>query len=193
MKKETNATKEKSSFILEIYEWAETFLVALLTVVLIFTFLVKFVTVSGMSMLQTFNDRDRLLITSLTSYKAGDVVVIDPTHNLEEMGLVNENSSSPYIKRIIATEGQSVNIDPFTWSVYVDGVKLDEPYVYHCNLNPMYRGSITYPYVVPKGHVFVMGDNRNGSSDSRQFGAIDTDYILGEVFFRLMPNTEVIN
>lgn len=173
-----------------LYEWVETFLFALAAVVLIFTFVLKFVTVSGDSMMQTFHNGDRLLISSINyTPKQGDVVVVDVSHNLEELGYV---SGAPYIKRVIATEGQTVNIDPFTWTVYVDGDPIDEPYVYRCNNDKMVRGYVDYPYTVSEGCVFVMGDNRNGSSDSRMLGEIEEKYILGKVFMRLVPNFGVI-
>ena len=175
----------------ELYEWVETFLVALAAVILVFTFAIKFVTVSGDSMRETFHNGDRLLITDI-GYKPerGDVVVVDVTHNLEMLDY--QVKGAPYIKRVIATEGETVNIDPVSWRVYVDGKAIDEPYVFRINNSTMYRGTITYPYTVPKGCVFVMGDNRNGSSDSRQIEAIDTRYILGKVFFRLAPDFGVI-
>ena len=181
---------KKRSFIKELYEWVETFLVALAAVILIFTFLVKVVTVSGDSMRETFHNGDRLIISSIGyTPETGDVVVVDVSHNLEKFG---QTSNAPYIKRVIATEGQTVNIDPFSWAVYVDGKKLDEPYVYRCNNLPMTRGTIEYPYTVPEGCVFLMGDNRNGSSDSRMLGAVESEYILGKVILRLVPDFGVI-
>ncbi len=175
----------------EIYEWIETFLVALAAVVFVFTFVVKFVTVSGDSMRETFHDKDRLLISSINyTPKRGDVVVVDPSHNLELLHL--ENKGAPYIKRVIATEGETVDIDSVNWKVYVDGKAVEEDYVFNINGYPMNKGNINYPYKVPEGCVFVMGDNRNGSSDSRHIEAIETKYILGKVFFRLFPNTQVI-
>lgn len=181
----------KRSAVKEIYEWLETFLVALSAVVLVFTFLVKFVTVSGDSMRETFHSGDRLLITNVAyTPEAGDVVVVDVSHNLEMLHY--QQKGAPYIKRVIATEGQTVNIDPVNWKVYVDGKVLDEPYVFRINLANMNLGTIKYPYTVPEGCVFVMGDNRNGSADSRMIEAIDTRYILGKVFFRLLPDSGVI-
>lgn len=179
------------SAIKEIYEWIETFLVALTAVVVIFTFVVKFVTVSGDSMRETFHDKDRLLISNINyTPKRGDVVVVDTSHNLELLGQANKGA--PYIKRVIATEGETVSIDSVNWTVYVDGKAIDEPYVFNIDSLPMRKGTVEYPYTVPEGCVFVMGDNRNGSSDSRYIEAIETKYILGKVFFRLFPNTEVI-
>lgn len=185
----------KKRLIKEIYEWLETFLLALLAVILIFTFLFKFVTVSGDSMRETFHDGERLLISDLFyTPKAGDVVVIDPSRNLELSGY--ESKGAPYIKRVIATEGQTVNIDPTNWTVYVDGKAIDEPYVLRENgffvLQDMRKGTLTYPYTVPEGCVFVMGDNRNNSTDSRDLGAIEARYIMGKVFFRIAPRTGVI-
>jgi signal peptidase I len=181
----------KRSVIKEIYEWAETFLIAFSAVILVFTFLIKFVTVSGDSMRETFHNGDRVLITNVAyTPEIGDVVVVDVSHNLEMLHY--QQKGAPYIKRVIATEGQTVNIDPVNWKVYVDGKALDEPYVFKINSANMNLGDISYPYTVPEGAVFVMGDNRNGSADSRMIEAIDTRYILGRVFFRLLPNTGVI-
>ncbi len=183
-------TKHQKSIILNIYDWAETLLFALATVIIIFTFVLKVVNVSGDSMRESFHNGDKLIVSGIGYTPAqGDVVVVDVTHNLEAKGLV---PNAPYIKRVIATEGQTVNIDPFSWTVYVDGEPIEEPYVYHCNNNPMHRGSLVYPYTVPEGSVFVMGDNRNGSSDSRSLGAIESKYILGKVYLRLMPDFGVI-
>ena len=180
--------KSDKKFLLGLYEWVETFIFALAAVVIIFTFLLKFVMVSGESMLQSFHDGDRLLITA-TNYtpERGDVVVVDVSHNLEELGYV---SNAPYIKRVIATEGQTVDIDSATWTVYVDGEPVDEPYVYHCNnLNMVTTEAVKYPYTVPEGCVFVMGDNRSDSSDSRsmRIGLVDTRRILGKVVVRVTP------
>ncbi len=184
---------KKLSFILSCYEWAETFIVALFCVILLFTFAVKFVTVSGSSMYETLHDGDRLLISDLF-YKAkpGDIVVVDVSANLDLHREYGISSSAPYIKRVIAVEGQTVDIDPETWTVYVDGKAIDEPYVYHCDNNSMNidrSGRVSYPYTVSEGCVFVMGDNRNGSTDSRYIDEIHEDYILGRAFFRLAPRT----
>lgn len=183
--------KSKTSVLLSLYEWVETFLLALFCIILIFTFAVKLVTVSGESMKNTLQDRDRLLISDLF-YKAktGDVVVVDVSDNLHLEKEHGVSAGAPYIKRVIATEGQVVDIDGETWTVYVDGVALDEPYVYHCNNKAMYTDArVTYPFTVSEGCVFVMGDNRNGSSDSRIIGEIDEKNILGRVILRLFPNT----
>ncbi len=181
--------KKSVAVLKELYEWIETFLFALAVIILTFTFVVKFVTVSGTSMLQTFQDKDRLFVSDLGyTPKTGDVVVVDVSHNLEGLGV---SANSTYIKRVIATEGQTVNIDPVNWRVYVDGEALDEPYVYRADMSPMRLGYMDYPYTVPEGCVFVMGDNRNGSQDSRMIGAIEERYILGRVFLRIIPKPTI--
>ena len=180
----------------EIYDWVETFCTALFAVVLIFTFAVRFVTVDGESMMNTLHDHDRLIITS-TPYtpKRGDIVVV---HDLEERGFYG-TFSGPIIKRVIATEGETVSIDYENWQVTVTGVDgsktvLDEseyvnfqefaripsPEVYPDSLQPLTE------HTVAKGCVFVCGDNRNNSLDSRYVGDIDKRKILGKVLVRLM-------
>ena len=187
--------KKKISAIESIYEWIETFLVALAAVVIIFTFFVKFVTVSGDSLRETFHNGDRLIISSIGyTPKTGDVVVVDVSG-------INHGSEGPYIKRVIATGGQEVRINPYTWEVFVDGKLLDEPYVeemrkkYEAAGRP-YMSVPTFPegYIckVPEGHVFFMGDNRNGSSDGRVLGTVEEKYIIGKVLLRLIPDFGVV-
>ncbi len=188
---------KKLSFVLSCYEWVETFVIALICVIVLFTFFLKFVTVDGSSMYSTLESGDRLLISDVFyTPKTGDIVVVDVSANLDAHREYGISSSAPYIKRVIATENQEVYIDPETWTVYVDGEALDEPYVYHCNTDSMYidvTGKIPNPYTVSEDCVFVMGDNRNGSTDSRLLGEIHEDYILGRAFFRLAPRTGGLN
>ncbi len=194
-------TNTKQSAVKTTYEWLETFCVALLWVVLIFTFLCRFVTVSGESMTHTLQHNDRLIISDLFyEPKCGDVVVIhDSTEPLFQ---------GPIIKRVIATEGETVDIDKETWKVTVTDKEgntrvLDEPYVRCDNFNaPMllldneflYPNAITtdeFPHTVEEGCVFVMGDNRNGSLDSRFVGDIDKRMILGKAYVRVFPLNEI--
>lgn len=176
--------KEKVPFIVDLYDWLETFGLALSVMVLIFLFIFKYVTVDGTSMLETLQNGDKLIITSLAEYDQGDIIVVrQPT------------STKPLVKRIIAKGGQTVEIDFDTWSVYIDGEKLDEEYVRRVNGAPMRKDSYDNyakkgKIVVPEGQIFVMGDNRNGSSDSRRFGCIDEKNIIGEVVFRILPISE---
>lgn len=178
--------KNKRSPLISLFEWIETFLVALCCVVIIFTFIVKFVTVSGLSMYSTLGNGDRLLITNMFyEPKCGDIVVVDVSGTLNIPRDHGVSSSAPYIKRVIATEGQTVEVRS-DWTVWVDGEKIDEPYVDRTHLT-MFTGSLT-PCVVPEDHVFVMGDNRNNSRDSREIGFIHKNYILGHVILRIAPN-----
>ena len=147
---------------------------------LIFTFLFRIVIVSGSSMEQTLFDGDCLLLLSNTFYsepQQGDIVVISK-------GSYDDGKS--IIKRIIATEGQVVNIDFNAGVVYVDGVALDEPYV---NTPTNLEEGTQFPLTVDEGCVFVLGDNRNVSKDSRStdIGQIDQREIVGKAIFLVFP------
>lgn len=171
----------KTPFIETVYDWLDTFLVALVVVTLIFTFVFRQVQVEGDSMYDTLQNGDRLLINNIGyTPTAGDIVVI-------KADAINDKK--PIIKRIIATAGQTVDIDFENWIVYVDGKALDESqYIDVISGAVMLnQGGCTYPYVVGEDEVFVMGDNRNNSRDSRYSGAINEKYILGKAFVRLFP------
>ena len=145
--------------------------------VLLFVFAVRMVNVVGHSMVPTLEQNDKVVISNLFYHpKQGDIVVLRKQTLMEE----------PIVKRIIATEGQTVDIDFDDGVVYVDGKALDEPYVnepVHDREN--FEGKIT----VPEGCVFVMGDNRNASTDSRdaRLGCVDERYIMKRVYFTLFP------
>ena len=161
-----------------IFEWANAFMVALIVVVLLLTFVFRQVTVSGSSMTDTLSDKDRLIISSFM-YKPqyGDIVVI--SHG--------ENYSDPIIKRVIATEGQSLSINYETGEVSVDGVILEEKYIKGKTIR--LRNSLEIPEKIPEGYVFVMGDNREGSLDSRStdIGLIPVENIIGKAELRIYP------
>ena len=165
-----------------LYEWLEEIVIALTLVILVFTFLFRVVTVTGESMLPNFVEGQKLIVTNLGhSVEQGTVVVIT--------NVLNE----PLIKRVIATEGQTVDIDYETGVVYVDGEAVDETQF------GLENGITTRPYstleamvfpqTVPEGCVFVLGDNRSVSKDSRytEVGMVDTRHILGEAVFTLYP------
>lgn len=163
----------------EVFEYAEMIFSTIVIVMLVFTFLIRPATVNGSSMYPTLKDGDRIMISKvLYTPKYGDIVVI-PHPNMPE-------DEPALIKRVIALGGQTVDIDFETGEVKVDGVVLDEPYINELTFD---EEDMTGPVTVPEGQVFVMGDNRNASTDSRSdmFGTFDEDYILGRCLFRMAP------
>ncbi len=169
----------------ELFDWAQALVSAIVFVVLVFALIVRVIGVDGHSMEMTLLDSEKMLISNLFyTPQQGDIVVFTKKglHASPE-GRVNEQ---PLVKRVIATEGQTVYIEEDTQSVYVDGELLDEPYI---NTPTHSGGTQIYPLIVPEGHVFVMGDNRDNSRDSRDVtvGTIDTRYILGRVLLRVFP------
>lgn len=169
--------KPKRSTFIELYEWLECSVHGIILVLLIFTFVARTSMVSGSSMVPTLHEGD-MLITSRLFYtpKQGDIVVATmPFRNNE-----------PIVKRVIALGGQEVNIDFTEGTVYVDGVELEEHYV-NSKTNRSY--DIEFPIVVPEGELFLLGDNRNASQDSRssEIGTVDERYIFGKVVFRVFP------
>ncbi len=188
-------TRPSKRILCVVYDYAETFAYALFTMMILFLFVFRLVTVDGHSMLETLDDGDKLIISNLFyTPKTGDIVVIQPdSHSL---------SNEPIIKRVIAVGGQTVRIDYEKWEVYVDGVKLDEPYIepmrqkYGANSEMLY-GALEYrgEFVVEEGKVFCMGDNRNNSKDSRssEYGEMSAKRILGRVVFRISPNAGTVD
>ncbi len=165
------------------YDWMSSFVTALLCVVILFTFVFRVVRVSGNSMLPTLQDGNMLIISDMMyTPKTGDIVVVQ---------VPSYKNGLPLIKRVIATQGQTVKIDFQKWSVTVDDVPLDETYVNYMQGYPMDRYNCPTEFVVEEGKVFLMGDNRNDSNDSRNsaIGLVDTRYILGKVTFRLFSSS----
>ncbi len=174
-------SKEKSlSVSREIYGWLESFAVTITVILVIFTFFIRTAYVDGGSMMHTLEDKETLAVSNLFyTPKQGDIVVFQAPDSTIEGGIV---------KRVIATEGQEVDIDFDTWTVTVDGVALDEPYVNYDGFR-MNSGNVKFPVTVPDNCIFVMGDNRNKSTDSRStnIGFVDTRYVFGRVLFRITP------
>ncbi|WP_417044715.1 signal peptidase I [Dysosmobacter sp.] len=162
------------------YELVQTLMCAVLVLVLLFTFVVRVVQVDGESMRETLQDQDLLLVLDnwlCGDFQPGDIVILQ-----EE----DFNGGVPIVKRVIATEGQTVDIDFANGTVYVDGVELEEPYI----REPTWTDEgAEFPLTVPEGCVFVMGDNRNDSDDSRNpsLGPVDTRSVLGRVLVLAVP------
>lgn len=167
----------------DLYEWVQSLVGSVLVVVAIFTFVIRMMGVDGHSMLNTLQHGDRLLVVNSLlyhDYKYGDIVI------LRKDGVFDDD---PIVKRVIAVEGQTVDIDFTEGIVYVDGEALEENYI----REPTYIAEGTeFPLTVPEGSIFVMGDNRNGSSDSRDYrlGTVDTRYVIGKAAFLIFPGPD---
>ncbi len=174
-KKKDSSKKEMLSYLHDV-----VFILAAILVIMMFFF--RIIVVSGPSMNQTLLDGDYLLLMNNLFYRnpeAGDIVVVSKK---------SFKDGEPIIKRVIATEGQEVDIDFSSGVVYVDGQALEEDYTY---TPTNHSESGTFPIVVEDGCVFLMGDNRNGSWDSRDplIGCVDKREILGKAVFLMLPGT----
>lgn len=155
---------------------------------LIYLLLFRVVVVTGDSMNQTLLDGDMILLASRTVYhnpKQGDIIVASKD---------SFRNGECIVKRVVATEGQLVDIDFENRIVYVDGIPLEESYVFFAEWDqrPMIQEGMSFPLTVDENCVFVMGDNRNDSQDSRspQIGLIDRREILGKAIILFFPGTD---
>jgi len=162
----------------DIYDWIQCLAGALIVCVLMFVFLFRVIDVKGSSMVPTLYNQDKMLVSGLFyKPKAGDIVVFKKDEYDPNKALV---------KRVIATENQKINIDFDKGIVYVDEVPLEEDYINDITLTKL---DFIGPKTVPEGCVFVMGDNRNMSTDSRkdEIGMVDSRLIIGKVYCVLFP------
>lgn len=168
----------------ETYEWMRSLVSAVLIITLMFTFAVRMMGVSGGSMIPTLQNGDRLIVINSTlckDYEIGDIVIARKLSFDEK----------PIIKRVIAKEGQTVDIDFDLGKVYVDGLELQEDYIN--DLTYLEEGT-EFPLTVGENELFVMGDNRNHSNDSRDYrlGPVDKRLIIGKAVFILFPGKDYL-
>lgn len=193
---EPKAPEKKDTLCGFLLEWLDIIVPVLVTVIIIFSFVFRLSTIDGDSMRNTLIGQnkykgtvgDRVIITNLWyEPKNSDIVVI--SRNAQNTVGAQESSEMPIIKRVIAVGGQTVNIDFQEGIVYVDGVALKEDYISSPTTNSY---DVEFPVYVPEGYIFVLGDNRADSLDSRssrigENGLIDTRYVLGHAIFRVYP------
>ena len=174
-----NRTRKDTSLGYELYLNVRTLVFVLAALILVFTFVVRIIVVSGSSMENTLQDGDSMLVWCLGyEPKQGDVVV------LTQRSYQNDS----LVKRVIATEGQRVDINYETGTVYVDGTALEEDYIKEIMRVPSYGEGLNH-VTVPEGCIFVMGDNRNDSADSRypSIGIIDNRSVIGRAVMVVFP------
>ena len=179
MKKQTAGAKpDPYASVRELYDWIYCLLFALVVCVVLFAFVFHAIDVVGSSMVPTLHNGDKMLVSGLFyKPKAGDVIVFKKNEYDPNKALV---------KRVIATEGQEINMDFANGIVYIDGEAIAEPYINELTYNKL---DFIGPKTVPAGCVFVMGDNRNASVDSRksEIGMLDTRLILGRAYAVIYP------
>lgn len=179
--------EKKGGWKKEMFEWIQAIVIAVVISFFLKNYVLTLVKVQGESMEPTLQSSDRIYVNRFM-YKPdkGDIIIFKPV----------SDPKRPYVKRVIATEGDTVYINFETGDVYVNDVLLDEPYI----LEPTHRyGSYIMmlieqgnyskenPIVIEKDKVFVMGDNRNNSKDSRELGQVSVDDIIGHACFRFWP------
>ena len=166
---------------MELFDWFSCFVVAWIFGILILVFVGRQIAVENFSMEQTLYDGDRVIVSNLLYTPSnGDIIIFYAPH---------ERFDAPLVKRVIAVAGQTIDICPQTGDVTVDGVVVDEPYIFDMTTALV---DFSGPMYIPDGYVFVLGDNRERTADSRddEVGLVDTRYILGKVHFILFPGAD---
>ncbi len=185
------------SFLSDVFEILESSIITVFAIVMVFTYLLHPVNVVGESMVPTLNDKDKIFMSMITTNVSyGDIIVInnDASYMLGSSGEVIKRDSAQFdeciIKRVIACGGQTIDINFDNGIVTVDGKELDEPYI--AALTTKNQGAFQFPLTVPEGYYFVMGDNRNKSTDSRSpyVGLIKKEQIYGKALVRYGPLSE---
>lgn len=188
-------SKSGSGLLSKAADFLETLLITFFVIVLIFTYCFKMYIVKGESMESTLIQGDTLIVETMPffKYSQGDIVIAD----IYKAGLFDDNGNiynkdtvnKTIIKRVIASEGQSIDIDFDKGKIFVDGKELRENYT--SGLTHSDEGAFTgkYPITIPKDYLFVMGDNRRNSLDSRSYdiGLVSVDDVVGKVVFRIAP------
>ncbi len=186
----------RSGWVKEVLDWVQAIAIAVVVALVLRTFVLTLALVDGASMENTLHHGDRLYVNKLFyTPEKGDVVIIE----------TDKHPKGPLVKRVIATEGDTIYIDPYTCDVYVNDKLLDEKYIKGKtvlraainpeNNKPIYQGeefnyegySRENPIKLGKGEVFAMGDNRENSSDSRDLGIFTEDEVIGHAIFRFWP------
>ena len=180
------------AFLSDVLDIIGAMLTSVFVVMLLFAYVLCIADVDGTSMVPTLQDQDRLLVMRLHSeLQTGDIVILDSnvSYTFDTDGSLRQGSGlgKRIVKRVIAAGGQEVSINFAAGTVTVDGVTLDEPYINETTHRD--RGAFSYPFTVPEGYLFVMGDNRNVSRDSRDpaVGLLPLEAVVGKAVFRLTP------
>lgn len=202
---DADTARRRQNFLGDLAEMFETALITVFIVLMIFTYLLHPVSVKGRSMNNTLYNGDRIVMNTVYGHlKYGDIVVVDndmsylvnPDGSVYEQDITGSSLKECIIKRVIAVGGQTIDIrskglnedDIEEFEVSVDGKVLDEPYIFE-NIRS-FGAAFNFPFTVPEGYYFVMGDNRNNSADSRNphIGLIKQSQVLGVAIARYYPS-----